>query len=259
MNRRKPAIGIAVLFVLVLSAVSAASASASETLYTCVQVEGGVTMFGPHCLSVSTGDITRYKHVEWSQSTTTFVATNANTAESTKASRSSFLKSTLLGINTEVACTAVEGSGTISNKEEIFEKEIEMFGHATGKLTFSGCVVNLPAGKGCKVKGGAITTEEITVRTRSVGLEAEVKPAKVEGKFATITIEGCSTEALNNSFPVTGSFKVQMNGATLTSTHAEVTTQNTLKIGGQKAGLDGAVTIKVHGSAGETTQPIGVT
>lgn len=104
-----------------------------------------------------------------------------------------------------------------------------------------------------------ITTEQLTATTE--GQEDSTKFQPQSGtKFADIKIEACSVEPLNNTFPVTGSAKSAGSaGATLTITHAEMTAQNTLKFGGQKAGIDGTLTFRAHLKAGEETNPLAVT
>lgn len=244
MSKSRSMLGIAVLFALALGAFSAASASAKgATAFTCVENLSGA-LFGPHCLKTSTGNTIKYTHVAFSE-TTLAGATNANTASGTVGVQSSILRSTLAGVNTEVRCTLVAGEGLLKN----VELGEEMFAHVEGTLTYSGCTVKAPAEKGCKVQGGGITTKPLTGRTVGEGATVQFVPINFENKFTTITIEGCSIAALNNPFPVTGSLEVKTNGATLTSTHAEVTAQNRLKFGGQKAGLDGALTLNVGSTA----------
>jgi hypothetical protein len=249
MITRNTALGIAAFFAVALSAFSVASASAeSTTAYTCVKDAGG-TFLGAHCLSTGSGE--KYKHVAFNTKTTT-TGTNANTAEETKAARSAILKGSLSGVVTEITCGELHGEGFLENKETASK---EMYIHLEGKLHFTNCVVKAPAGKGCKVKEETITTGELT--GSSEGLSGELKVTPKEGStFVSITIEGCSISALNNTFPLTGSFKAKSSGATLTTTHADITTQNTLKFGGTKAGFDLGLTLKAHEKEGQETNPI---
>lgn len=85
--------------------------------------------------------------------------------------------------------------------------------------------------------------------TKGLTNELEFTPAS-GAEFASITIASCSVSGLNNTFPVTGSIKGVTSGATATSTHPETTAQNTLKFAVQKAGLDGAITIKDSNGSG---------
>jgi hypothetical protein len=56
-------------------------------------------------------------------------------------------------------------------------------------------------------------------------------------------VEGCSIGALNHAYTVTGSVKGQTNGATTTFTRTGTTEQGTLFMFGQKAGIEGTLTI----------------
>jgi len=257
MSRRKSVLGIAVLFALALSAFASANASAvGTTAYTCVAAPNGF-FNGPHCLT--TAGEGKYNHIAIGNTKTTLAGTNENTAsneagETTKATRASILNGTLSGVKTELKCTGLSGTGFMENKETAGG---EMFAHATGTLSYTGCTVVAPEPEKCKVKGGTVTTTELTGSTEGLTEQANIKPA-TGTTFATITIEGCGTAGLNNAFPVTGSLKGKITGATITSTGSEVTAQNTLKFGGQKAGLDGALTLKGH-KEGEATNPLSVT
>ena len=262
MSKRKTALGIAVLFALALSAFAAPGASAATsgtTAFTCVKGKG--VLNGAHCLGTSGGE---YGHVAIKQDeTTTGTATNEETAanaggESTKAAKSATLKGALAGVETELTCAEVHGEGTFENK---LEGEVH-YATAEGKLHYTKCEVKKP-NKKCKVKGETVTTEQLFGSTKGQGMAAKIEP-KVGTKFADITIEGCEIESLNNTFPVSGSLVAQISGATLTATHAEITTQNTLKFGGVKAGLEGALTLKAHkvpkeGEGTEETKPLSAT
>ncbi|HET7445200.1 MAG TPA: hypothetical protein VFJ57_11125 [Solirubrobacterales bacterium] len=254
MSRGKTAFGIAVLLAMVVSAFAVASASAKgTTAYTCVKDPEG-DLLGAHCLT-SGGGSEKYKHVAIKQDeTTTTTATNANTAEETKAARKAILKGTLSGVTTQIECSEIHGEGSLENKVS----GEEMYLTSGGRLHFTGCVVGIPAGKGCKISGETITTNEM--ESTSLGLEHSVKVGGMGGgAIAEIKIEGCTVSALNNTFPLTGSLIAIGPGATLTATHSEVTAQGTLKFGGLKAGADIAVTVKAHGKEGEETKPISVT
>ncbi|HET7445872.1 MAG TPA: hypothetical protein VFJ57_14575, partial [Solirubrobacterales bacterium] len=63
----------------------------------------------------------------------------------------------------------------------------------------------------------------------------------------------------NNTFPVTGSLKLTPSGATLTTTHAGITEQNTLKFGGVKAGLESSLTPRGEAEGGEGWTPLTLT
>jgi len=260
-GRFKAAAGVAVLCALALSAVAASSASAKGlTAFTCVTDPSG-TLKGDHCLTEGSGSPA--KHVKFTEKTTG-IATNANTASETTAARKSILKGTLSGVASEIECTGVTGEGTIENKTTVPETG-EMYVHVIGKLKYTGCKMLKPAG--CTV-ATELETNQLTGTTEGIqtaegphtGL---IKPAG-ETPFIEIKTTGCTNEGLNQTYPVTGSLKGILTGATVTSAHNDITTQNTLKFGGQKAGLDGALTLKAHkfpkeGETVEETKPLSVT
>ncbi|HET7444812.1 MAG TPA: hypothetical protein VFJ57_09160 [Solirubrobacterales bacterium] len=250
MRNRKTAIASAVLSAFVFGVLGTASSSASSaTGYTCVKNAG--PLVGAHCSGSSGGE---YGHVAITENqVTTGTATNANTAESTNAFSSLTLKGALAGVEFEITCSEGHGEGTFSNKTE----SGEMLGHMEGRLHFTKCVVKKPVNKDCVVKEETITTEPLTARTSSP-TSAETKP-KAGTKLADITIEKCTIPSLNGTFPVTGSVKSPISGATFSATEFQTTTDNTIKFGGVKAGVEGALTIKTHSEAGEETKPLTAT
>jgi hypothetical protein len=230
---RKSVVALAILCALVLSAVSVASASATEAVE-CSSSASTIDKFGAHCLAVPEGKTANFGHVKLSAGSHAITGTNANTASETTTAAVSVLAGTLSGVVTELQCTGLSGTGTLENTGTQAK--------GTGTLEYTGCTVAKPAGKGCVVNGGKVTTSELAGESEGAGTLA-FKPASGT-TFATITIASCSVTALNNPFPVTGSVKGTVTGATTTTTEAGVTTQNTLKFGGNKAGLEGALTIK---------------
>ena len=245
---RRSVIGIAVLCALALCAFSATSASAFETAFTCAPntTTGAEQFSDAHCVNGATGNV-GFKHVEIAEgSTTNITGTNAKTASGTTAAATAKLEGTLAGVETAIVCTTVANSGTVflSNQKDAAGG---MYVSGDGKVLFSGCTVTKPPSQGCVVTGGSITTNALTATTEGqAAKKVQFKP-KSGTTFASIPISGCTTSALNNTFPVTGSLIASASGATLTTTHAEITTQNTLKFGGNKAGLEGALTISMEG------------
>ncbi|HET7444811.1 MAG TPA: hypothetical protein VFJ57_09155 [Solirubrobacterales bacterium] len=210
------------------------------------------SLVGRHCLKTGFG--LKAKHVEIKEGEeTTGTVTNFNTTAETIAGQSAILTGALAGVATEISCWEVHGQGTFENKTEL----TEMLAHLDGFLHLTNCVVKKPSEKGCKIPEETITTQQLTARTTSAA-SGEVKP-KEGTKIADIKIEGCSIPGLNNTFPVTGALKVQISGATWTSTESQVTTDNTLKFGGVKAGLESALTPEAHSGPGEGTNPLSVT
>lgn len=237
MTRSRAVLGVSVLCGLIFSTFAAANASAvGTTAYTCASGTGAGFTDG-HCLT-AVGSGANFKHVEITEETN-ISGTNANTISGTTAGSPEIFFGTVVAVPTQVNCTTASTTGTMKN----VTSGAEMVLLFTLNTNFSGCGVEKPAGKGCKVKEGKITTKSLSATTKEQGNFLKFSPT--EGtELASITIEGCSVAGLNNTFPLTGSFKVAPSGATLPSSHEEVTTQNTLKLAGQKAGFEGVTTLK---------------
>jgi len=246
---RRSVIGIAVLCALALSAFAAASASAANTTaVTCAPVgegpEGTKGFKDAHCKegtenTKAAPNVVKYEHKEITSPTEIWGTNERTSGASTSAKAPAKLEGTAAGIVTAIQCTTVAGMGSLENKETAGK---EMYAHGTGTIEYTGCTVTKPAEKGCVVKGGAITTNELTASTEGLATQAQFKP--VTGtEFVSITIEKCSVVALNNTYPVAGSVKATISGATLTTEHGAATTENTLKFAGQKAGLSGSLTL----------------
>jgi len=235
---RRSIIGIAVLCAAAFSAIAVANASAAQRAWSCQNI--GVSYKDPHCTTfVGTGgSFSRINNIENGKATK-ITGTNAKTASETTAAAPSILKGALSGVETELQCTGLSGTGELTNAEASVS--------GTGVITYTGCSVTKPSGKGCKVNEAKVVTKKLAATT--VGQAANnLKFTPNEGtEFASIKIESCSNEALNNTFPVTGSLVATTSGATTTTTHAGITTQNTLKFGGVKAGLEGSLTISMEG------------
>jgi hypothetical protein len=231
---RKSVVGIAVLCALALSAFVTANASAEQRAWACSPSAAQKPFTDAHCIN-AVPEQSKFGHVEIA-SPTSIEATNAATASNTTAAAVSKLKGALSGVVTEVQCTGLTGTGSLTNAASSVT--------GTGVIEYTGCSVTAPAGKGCVVTGGKVTTK--TLKGTTVGQAAnKLKFEPNSGtEFATVPIESCSIGSLNNKFPVTGSVVADVNGATTSSTEAGVTGQNTLKFGGVNAGIEGAFTIK---------------
>lgn len=238
---RKGILGIAVVCALALSAYVAANASAADQAWGCGPGKStestALDWQDAHCTVRSTNEENEKFHTGWIEKgkPTPVSTTNAETASETKAAAPSKLQATIAGVATEVQCTGVGGSGSLTNAEESVS--------GTGTIEYSGCTVTKPAGKGCVVTGGKITTKELSLTTvgQSEG-NLQLSPASGT-EIASVPIEKCSLEGLNNKFPVTGSVTATAVGAVFGTTHAGVTAQNTLKLGGNKAGIEGSLTL----------------
>lgn len=231
-GRRSTAVAC-LLCMLAIGAIGAATASAGQTVYRCVPFAATRDFTDAHCTN-KVAPQSNYGHEAFA--TSVIGATNADTASGTTASTPTNLKSAIAGIEIEVTCATAGGMGELTNAAESFT--------ATGTLEYGSCTVAKPAGKGCKVSGGAITTKELAIS--NAGLEPNtIKIAPNEGtEFASAKIEGCEVAALNKSFAVTGSMIASVIGSTVITTHTTITSQNTLKLGGNKAGIEGTLTFK---------------
>jgi hypothetical protein len=236
MSGRKSVIGLAALFALVLCAFAAANASAAQRAWTCAPTGSGYS--DAHCVT-ATG--TGFSAVEIANGTATKITgTNAKTASGTTAAEVSKLKGTISGLETEVQCTGLNGSGELTNAAESVS--------GTGTINYTTCTVTKPAGRECKVKNGTVTTNLLKATTVGQAANKLKFEPNTGTEFAKVPIEGC----LNNKppaaeYPVSGSLIANTSGATTTTTHAEITTQGTLTFGGNASGIEGALTISMEG------------
>jgi hypothetical protein len=274
MTGRRAIVGICMLCALIISAVAAQSAMAvsGTTAFTCVKDPAG-TLKGEHCLTGGTGE--NYKHVEIAQDTTTEIeVTNAKTVNETKEASSQIFKATIAGVPLELKATGVSGTGTLTNKKDAATGEHYVTGTVTYKYT--GVTVAKPEGKGCEVftdKGPGEphgTLGEVDVHadftTTEQGDSIKFTPAASTGvgaPFATFNITcGGLVPALEGTWEVNGSITCKPTaptGATIHCVHNEVTTANTLKTKGVKAGLEGTITVKGRANSGEAYKPLSMT
>jgi hypothetical protein len=253
MTGRKSVIGLAVLCALALSAFASASASAAAgRAYTCTTTASSKNFSDEHCIVPTEPEKGTRGHVLIAEGTKTdIIATNAKTASSTTAAAPATLKGTLAGVKTDVSCTTVENDPEVTSY--LLNGATSVSGR--GRLVYSGCTVKEPVGKGCVVKNGKITTEELEATTAGQTANNKLEFKSVGANFAIIPIEGCANEAPPKAnYPVTGSLVATTEGATTRTTIAAVETENKLKFGGNKAGIEGTITISMEGG-----QPIVLT
>jgi hypothetical protein len=238
---RKSVIGIAVLCAFAFSAIAAATAAAEQQAYTCSSSAATKSFSDAHCKPGSTG--TAFGHTFIANGTvTTITGSNAKTAFSTEAAQGTILKGQLSGVATSLQCTGLTFHGTLTNSAG---PPTSVTG--TGIIKYMGCTITAPVGKSCIIGGGGtIETTELTATTLGAAAST-LKFAPASGtKFASIPIEGCNENVPPNAnWPLTGAFTASISGATITTTHAGTTTQNTLKFAGTKAGIEGALTISM--------------
>jgi hypothetical protein len=228
------------------------AAAAGTTGFTCAEAKGGEGFSREHCRTedvVTTG--AKFKHVAVPVGVTTEARiTNEHTGPETKTTTPAVFKATLAGISLVMQAAKVEDTATGKDVEVGGEYRIE----GTGVTTYKEVTVTQPAGKGCKVKGGTITTN--LLKGTSVGMEGKLEPASGT-QFTVVTIEGCSVSALNGSFPITGSIRCPGDGAEVRCTLAG--TQGTLQFGGQSLAVEVATTFSGRASSATGYTPLGVT
>jgi hypothetical protein len=252
MKGRKTSIGLCLLCALAVSAFAAQSASAitGTTAFTCKKTaKGGVGFSAAHC---ATGDAVAsgasFEHVAIEEGLKTELSgTNANTASGTTAAGQIKLKNNLSGIEYEIVAAKVSGIGSVTNQKAA---NGEHYVHGTAVVVFEEVVITKPAGKGCKVGEAKIESNLLAATSQGQGDTLKFQPA--EGTALTsYNIEGCSVGGLNGKQTVTGSINCPLNGATITCTHTNTTEQGTLKEGGSKSGIEGAMTLKARTSGTE--------
>jgi len=257
-------VGFCALCALLVSVVAAQSASAisGTTAFTCSKSASVKDRFGEHCLA--TGTPKEYGHVAIAHDTTTEVElTTKNTSNNTTTGTIAVFKSTIGGVGVTFTATEVHGSGWMENK---LDASGEHYVVAHTSSTFTGVTSSLP---GCKVStdidpsnmglSEVVHTEGQIATTKGQGDSGKLEPT-TGTTFARFYLTGCNTAAFNGTYTVSGSLTCVPNGATVTCSHTEVTTQNTLKLNGaQKAGLEIATTLKGRANSGQSYTPLSAT
>lgn len=231
------AIGRTVSIALVLCGLFAASAQAEQKSSTCVPETGAYS--DAHCVNKSgSGGFNLVEIPSGTETSTT--ATNEKTASETKAAAPEKMKGSLSGLETEFECTGAAGTGTLVSGTSSST--------ATGTLTYSGCKVLKPSGRGCKIAGGSITTNSLRSTTAGqTGSNVKVEPASGT-VLGSVTLESClANKPPNTTYSTTGSFIASTSGATQTTTEAAITAQGTLTLGGNPVGTEGSLTINKSG------------
>jgi hypothetical protein len=236
-----------------LSTTAAPSLVPGTTAFTCKKKEspGGAGFSKSHCKAEDAVEAeAAYEQVPIAEETKTEVTgTNKDTAGENQITK---LKSTISGVALELQASEVVGTGWMENFTNTLG---EHFVHGEGVIHYSGVKVTAPAGKGCKVKGEELTTNVLRGYSAGQGMAGRVEPAEGEA-FLTLTIEGCSVAGLNNSYEVKGSVTCPIDGATITCTEKATTEQNTIKMAGQKVGIEGGSTGSGRAEGESTFTPL---
>jgi hypothetical protein len=251
------------LCALAFSAIAAQGASASKgtTAFTCKEKKekGGAGFSKAHCKpGDAVGSGASFEHVAVAPGTATEISgTNKNTGSNTNEATQVQLRAPSAGIDYELSVGVVEGVGSVTNATT---ETGEHYVHGVATITFKEVTVTKPSGKGCVVKGGIITTNELKATTQGQGDFLKFEPNAGE-VLTSYTIEGCSTTGVNGVYEVKGSIKCPVEGATVTCTHSDTTTQGTLSDRGQKAGVAGTMTLsaKELAAGDEAFTPLSVT
>lgn len=249
--------GACLLVFVAFAADNAAAEPVGYTAFSCSEATTGAKFSDSHCKTGATGGAGFKHQAIASGSPKSITGTNANTVGNTTAAAPTILKGKIAGVKIGINCTGVSMSGTLTN---VAEAE-EMSANGTGVIAYTGCTVTEPAGKGCKVLFGTITTNELTATTKGEGMSMEIAPRVATTTLAEIPIEGCAGGVPpNNSYPVSGTLivpELELSGATLTTNEALVTASGLLKFAGQAAGLETSVTLKGPSGGGlsVTTPP----
>jgi len=254
------------LCALLVSAFAAQSASAisGTTSFTCVKGAEPKDLRGEHCLKEGL-PAKEYGHVAIAQDETTELEiTSKNTSNNTTTGTAQVFKSTIAGFGATLSATEVHGNGWMKNEPDVATGEHYSVGHVT--LTFTGVTSNLP---GCVVstdtsptemgENGVVHTGPLKITTTGQGDSSKIEPTEAGKPIATFYLTGCNTAGFNGTYTVTGNLTCKPEGATVNCNHAEVTTQNTLKLNGAKAGQEGPVTVKARANSGQPYTPISPT
>ncbi len=238
MSRRKAVLGIAVLCVAAFSAISAASASAGVTAFTCVK--SGSVFNNPHCVPGGSGPF-EYSHASFANGTTTHLIVAATGPQ--------VLKSSLAGVEVETETSEVDAVTSGSTIENKLTGGVMHVG-GTLELTYTNVVVKKPSA--CHVVGNMVTTKPLTFHDSGTGTNVKLEPA-AGAVFAEIELAGCSIAA---TYPVEGTVEATTSGSTLSTSPAT----EALTIGGEEMTLTGTLTTSSTDTSIPTvTNPLALT
>lgn len=203
MSGRRTIAGLLLLCALALCAFAAPSASAAgTTAFTCAPAEKGAGFEDTHCdKAVESG--AKYKHEAISPGKSTEITlTNQKTKNATTEHTPSTLHGLLLGIKTNVTCTKVHGTGTLTNEE--VKGVMRTAGTAT--IEHTECTVTEPSG--CTVKEPIVysTKFESYEKGEEMGLLFTPKEGKAFGAITYNSKEGQKC-GIKGTFGIEGSFE----------------------------------------------------
>lgn len=250
MNKKGTWIVLCALCVLAAGAISVSNAFALGTApFTC---KAGLSGFSTaHCVPGQTG--TSFGHESIPEKVETEVeGSNAKTNSETTGSVPIELRATISGVEVELVFTSLDYIGNVTARYG------PPYFHGLVQIRLTMASVSRPAGKGCKVPAGEVVSNELAATTKEQGMALKLEPAE-GATLASFEIEGCSIAALNGTYELKGSLKGTPNGAVLEFAHANVTEQGTLTLRGQKAGIEGKITLKARANSKQSYTPIAPT
>jgi hypothetical protein len=239
MKGRKTIVMLALISALAISAVATSEASASGTTgFTCTAASGARDFADAHCTSqVGAGEGT-FGHVALAGKKE-ITLSNEKTASGTTAAQPSILIGLLAGVEVEVICTKVTGSGTLTNSEVGGSMQ------ATGTMTIehSGCTVPRPSG--CTVAEPIVYSANYTTYQTETEMGLKYTPVE-EPNFGTFTLKNCT---LANTYGIAGKMETTAAGTPLGqgATQTWTTSMSKLTWGGSSYTLAGAITLRVKG------------
>jgi hypothetical protein len=143
------------------------------------------------------------------------------------------------GVPISISCSSQSGTGQLENPGGGGAATLS---ETTFKL--SGCTVTQPAGKGCKVSGETVSTQNLKAAATE---SAKPRTLKFQPTFGTsiltFVMTGCSTEILNATWIIAGSFE-GIDGLTTSSLEFTKASTGALTVGAFTAFLEGTLKIE---------------
>jgi len=238
---------LALLCVLSFSVIAVQSAGATvsnnTTAVTCVKGGGELDFSDAHCdkkVEVKKGE---YGHVDI-LGQIEIEASNVSTGETTVPSK---LFGEPFKVQTEIECTVLKGTGTLTNLGEGTNHKVT----GTATTEFSKCTVKKPVK--CTVKEPIVatsTTDGVDELEGKKEMGLEFKPT-VGTTFSTVTLEGAECALKGKPFNVEGTAIGTSGSGSQTSKHTGATliftkamTEKTLKTAEKFAWFEATATVK---------------
>jgi hypothetical protein len=268
MTARRTIAALALISAAVISLIAAQGAAAVKgtAVFTCKKTGEGGAFTKAHCAIADAG-AGEYSHVSVPENTETHVSGINLTTSGTLDAAWKF-KSTFGGVPIVIQAKEAALSGTILNTHNEVSGEHTAIGTAT--IAFHQATVTSPAKEGCVVNydklPGVGAEEMFETRQLAYGSPGQGDRLKFEPNggtvLASLYIQGCANAKLNRTYNLTGTVKTSsLDGATMGFTEADTKTQNSLKIEGQLATIEGGMTLEGRDEKieGDTFKPLSFT